>query len=150
MSRIKYYYDSETLSYRKIEKKRGRRIGFAIIAVMGVFLAGFILLLVYLNLPLVETPKEKALKRELRNMELQYEVLNKKMSLAERVLADVQERDNNLYRVYFEADPISEEQRKAGFGGVNRYRDLEGYENSKLIGETIRRLFLLMKLIVVQ
>jgi murein DD-endopeptidase MepM/ murein hydrolase activator NlpD len=150
MSRIKYYYDSETLSYRKIEKKRGRRFGFAIIATLGAFLAGFILLLIYLNLPLIETPKEKALQRELRNMELQYQVLNKKMTLAEKVLADVQERDNNLYRVYFEADPISEEQRKAGFGGVNRYRDLQGYENSELITETSQRLDVLMKQIVVQ
>ena len=122
----------------------------AIIAVMGAFLAGFILLLVYLNLPLVETPKEKALQRELQNMKLRYQVLNKKMDLAEKVLADVQERDNTLYRVYFEADPISEEQRKAGFGGVNRYRDLQGYENSDLIAETSERLDILMKQIVVQ
>ena len=48
------------------------------------------------------------------------------------VLIQMQERDNNIYRTYFEANPIPEEQRKAGFGGVNRYKYLEGYENSQL------------------
>ena len=63
-------------------------------------------------------------------MELQYEVLNKKMNQSQKVLAEVQNRDNNIYRVYFEANPIPEEQRKAGFGGINRDKDLEGYDNS--------------------
>ncbi len=150
MSKVKYYYDSETLSYRKIERKKGRRLGYALLGVTASFLAGFLLLLVYLNLPQIETPKEKAMKRELQNMELQYEVLNKKMTQAQKVLAEVQNRDNNIYRVYFEANPIPEEQRKAGFGGINRYKDLEGYDNSKLIMETSKRLDVLQKQIVVQ
>ncbi|WP_304039095.1 M23 family metallopeptidase, partial [Mesonia mobilis] len=58
--------------------------------------------------------------------------------------------DNNIYRVYFEANPIPEEQRKAGFGGINRYKDLEGYDNSELIMETAKRLDILQKQIVVQ
>ena len=115
MSKVKYYYDSETLSYRKIEKKKGRRLGIFLLSLLGMVLSGFLLLLVYLNLPYVETPKEKTLKRELANMELQYELLNKKMAQAENVLSEIAERDNNLYRVYFEANPIPEEQRKAGF-----------------------------------
>ncbi|WP_121667702.1 M23 family metallopeptidase [Mesonia aquimarina] len=150
MSKVKYYYDSETLSYRKIERKKGRRLGFALLAVVGSFLAGFVLLLVYLNLPQIETPKEKALKRELQHMQLQYEVLDKKMNQAQKVLADVQNRDNNIYRVYFEANPIPDEQRKAGFGGINRYENLEGYDNSDLIIETSKQMDVLQKQIVVQ
>ncbi|TQD39725.1 M23 family metallopeptidase [Haloflavibacter putidus] len=150
MSKVKYYYDSETLSYRKIERKKGRRFGYVALAVVGTFLAGFILLVVYLNLPQIQTPKEKALKRELQHMQLQYEVLNKKMNQAQKVLANVQNRDDNLYRIYFEANPIPEEQRKAGFGGVNRYKDLEGYDNSKLIIETSKNMDVLQKQIVVQ
>lgn len=150
MSKVKYYYDSETLSYRKIERKKGRKLGFALLGITASFLAGFILLLVYLNLPQIETPKEKAMRRELQNMELQYEVLNKKMTQAQKVLAEVENRDNNIYRVYFEANPIPEEQRKAGFGGINRYKNLEGYDNSELIIETTKRLDILQKQIVVQ
>lgn len=150
MSKVKYYYDSETLSYRKIERKKGRKIGIFLLSLVGVLLGGFLVFLIYINLPYVETPKEKSLKRELANMELQYELLNKKMNEAETVLAEVAERDNNLYRVYFEANPIPDEQRKAGFGGVNRYKDLEGFDNSKLIINTSKRLDILTKQIVVQ
>jgi|TARA_R100000479_G_scaffold21607_1_gene8274 murein DD-endopeptidase MepM/ murein hydrolase activator NlpD len=150
MSKVKYYYDSETLSYRKIEKKKGRKLGIILLSLLGTLLAGFLVFLVYINLPYVETPKEKSLKRELANMELQYELLNKKMAEAENVLSEVAERDNNLYRVYFEANPIPEEQRKAGFGGVNRYKNLEGFDNSKLIINTSERLDILTKQIVVQ
>ena len=150
MSKVKYYYDSETLSYRKIEHKKGKKLGYALLGITASLLAGFLLLVVYLNLPQIETPKEKAMRRELQNMELQYEVLNKKMTQAQKVLAEVQNRDNNIYRVYFEANPIPEEQRKAGFGGINRYKNLEGYDNSELIMETAKRLDILQKQIVVQ
>ena len=150
MSKVKYYYDSETLSYRKIENKKGRRLGIFMLSLLGIILSGFMLLVVYLNLPYIETPKEKALKRELTNMELQFNHLNKKMDEAVTVLTDIENRDNNLYRVYFEANPIPEEQRKAGFGGINRYRDLEGFDNSKSIIASSLRLDILTKRIVVQ
>lgn len=114
------------------------------------FLSGFILLVIYLNLPSVQTPKELSLRRELTNMQLQFELLNKKINQAQSVLGEVEERDNNLYRVYFESNPIPEEQRRAGFGGINRYADLEGFDNSKLIINTSRNLDILTKQIVIQ
>lgn len=150
MSKVKYYYDSETLAYKKIKRKRGRRLGIAFLGILGTFLAGFLLLVIYLNIPMIETPKEKALKRELQNMQLQYGVLNKKMDQIQNVLSNVEDRDNNIYRLYFEANPIPEEQRKAGFGGINRYKNLEGYDNSKLIVETNKRIDILTKQIVIQ
>ncbi len=149
MSKVKYYYDSETLSYRKIESKRGRKIGFAILFISSVVLCSFLLITVIFNTAL-ETPKEKVLKRELANMKFQYDLLNKKVAHAETVLANIEERDNNIYRLYFEANPIPEEQRKAGFGGVNRYEALYNYENSDLIIETTKRLEILQKQLVVQ
>ena len=121
MAKVKYYYDSETLSYRKIERKKGRRFGIIAISLLGSFLAGFILLLIYLNIPELKTPREKSLVRELENMQLQYQVLDKKMDQTQDVLANIEKRDNNIYRAYFEADPIPAEERQAGFGGINRY-----------------------------
>ena len=150
MAKVKYYYDSDTLSYQKIEQKKGRRLGIVFLGIIGTFLAAFVLLVIYLNIPLIETPKEKALKRELENMQLQYGMLNKKMDQIQDVLTNVEDRDNNIYRLYFEANPIPDEQRKAGFGGINRYRNLEGFENSKLITETNKRMDILSKQIVVQ
>lgn len=150
MAKVKYYYDSDTLSYRKIEYKKGRKTKIFFLSLLGMFLSGFLLLIVYLNIPYIETPKEKALKRELSNMELQFELLNKKIVQAQTVLSEIETRDNTIYRVYFEANPISEEQRKAGFGGVNRYKNLEGFDNSNLIISTSKKIDVLTKQIVVQ
>ncbi len=150
MSKVKYYYDSETLSYRKIEAKKGRKMSFILLFLLAsAFFAGIFIIGVYYSANL-ETPKEKSLKRELANMEFQYEILNRKMDEAEAVLTDLADRDNNLYRIYFEANPIPDEQRKAGFGGINRYKDLEGYDNSKLVINSSKRLDILTKQIVVQ
>ena len=150
MSKVKYYYDSETLSYRKIEHKKGRKTGLFILSFMGVLLSGFLLMLLFLNLPNFETPKEKELNRELTNLEFQVKLLNKKMNQAETVLTEIAERDNNLYRIYFEASPIPKEQRRAGFGGVNRYKDLEGYNSSEMIINTTKEIDILSKMLVVQ
>ena len=148
MSKIKYYYDSETLSYRKIERKKRNTIKFAFAFLTAAALFGFIF--IFIASQYIESPKEKALKRELNNMQLQYGLLNKKMAEAEKVLENVEERDNNIYRLYFEANPIPEEQRRAGFGGINRYKELEGFDNSKLIVESNKKMDILQKQIVVQ
>lgn len=150
MAKVKYYYDSDTLSYRKIEYKKGRKTKIFFLSLLGMILSGFLLLIIYLNIPYIETPREKALKRELSNMVLQFELLNKKMVQAQTVLSEIETRDNAIYRVYFEANPISEEQRKAGFGGVNRYKNLEGFDNSNLIISTSKKIDVLTKQIVIQ
>ena len=140
MSKVKYYYDSETLSYRKIERKKRRTLKFISVFILAAALFGF--LTVFITSQYIESPKEKALKRELSNMQLQYELLNRKMAEAELVLEDISNRDNNIYRLYFEANPIPEEQRKAGFGGVNRYKQLEGFDNSLMIKSIYRNIIL--------
>ncbi|GGG34940.1 peptidase M23 [Croceivirga lutea] len=117
---------------------------------MGAALFGFLGLIVLLNTSLVNTPKELSLSREVQNYELQFEILNKKMEQMERVLASIEDRDNNIYRLYFEANPIPEEQRKAGFGGVNRYKSLEGFNNSEIIIDATNRLEVIQKQMVVQ
>ncbi|MGB1411193.1 MAG: M23 family peptidase, partial [Flavobacteriaceae bacterium] len=62
MSQVKYYYDPQTLSYRKIKPKRGRNIGLFFLSLIGIFLSGFLLLLAYINIPNLETPKERELR----------------------------------------------------------------------------------------
>ena len=148
MSKVKYYYDSDTLSYRKITRKKRRTFKYVLAFLFSSALMGFFF--VFLASQFFESPNEKALKRELSNMQLQFGLLNKKMAEAETVLANVEERDNNIYRLYFESNPIPEEQRKAGFGGVNRYKAFEGFDNSKLIKESNKRIDILQKRIVVQ
>jgi murein DD-endopeptidase MepM/ murein hydrolase activator NlpD len=148
MSKVKYYYDSDTLSYRKIERKK--RKTFKYVSIFLLASAFFAFIFVFIGSHYIESPKERELKRELQNAQLQFELLNKKMEHAETVLNNIADRDNNIYRVYFEANPIPEEQRTAGFGGVNRYKNFEGFDNSKLIIESNKRLDILQKQIVVQ
>jgi murein DD-endopeptidase MepM/ murein hydrolase activator NlpD len=148
MSKVKYYYDSETLSYRKIERKKRRTMKYISLFILASSLFGF--LFVFLASQYVESPREKALKRELANTQFQFELLNKKMNETEIVLENIAQRDNTIYRTYFETNPIPDEQRKAGFGGVNRYKNLEGFDNSKLIIESHKKLDILQKQIVVQ
>src|SRR5690625_1789882 len=133
MAKVKYYYDSKTLSYKRVRVKRSRRIGMISLTILSVLLSGFIIFLIYLNIPFLESPKEKVLRRELSNLQLQYDLLNRKMDQASVVLDELMERDNIIYRVYFESNPIPEQQRRAGFGGVNRYKDLVGYDYCEFI-----------------
>jgi murein DD-endopeptidase MepM/ murein hydrolase activator NlpD len=98
----------------------------------------------------LDSPKEKKLRREIEKMQLEYEALNNKMMMAEGVLADLQDRDNNIYRVIFETEPIPDNIRKAGFGGSDRYKNLQGFENTELMQETSQKLDKLLKQIYIQ
>ncbi len=150
MSKVKYYYDPDTLSYRKIEPKKSRRYRNIALFMVGSFLFGLMALVLLLNTSLINTPAELSLRREVKNYELQFELLNRKMGQIEEVLANVAERDNNIYRLYFEANPIPDEQRRAGFGGINRYKDLEGFNNSEMVIATIKRLDIIKKQMTIQ
>ena len=150
MAKVKYYYDSESLAYRKIKTKKTTKFGYAALFLLASALFGVLSFVVLLNTPFFETPKDRLLSREIDNFKLQYAILNKKMDQIDAVLENVADRDNNLYRVYFNTSAIPEEQRKAGFGGVNRYKQLEGYNNSELVINTSKRVDVISKELVIQ
>ena len=148
MAKVKYYYDPRTLSYRKIDRTWKHRMRD-----LGVFLftAGMFAFVFYILADtFIDSPKEKRLKRELDNMALQYELMDDRLDQVSTVLEDMQYRDDNIYRVIFEADPIPSEVRKAGFGGANRYKNMEGFSNSDMIIETSQKLDILTKQAYVQ
>jgi murein DD-endopeptidase MepM/ murein hydrolase activator NlpD len=72
------------------------------------------------------------------------------MEEVETVLTNIEDRDNAIYRLYFEANPIPEAQRKQGLGGVNRYKKYDGFNNSELIIDANKRIDVLQKRITVQ
>jgi len=150
MSKAKYYFDSESLSYRKVESSNVKKVRNFMAFLLASFFFGVLVLLLLINSPIINTPTELAQARELENYKLQFELLDKNMDQVESVLANLQGRDNNIYRIIFETNPIPDDVRKAGFGGVNRYQDLEGYNNSSLVIETTRRLDIISKQLVVQ
>jgi murein DD-endopeptidase MepM/ murein hydrolase activator NlpD len=150
MAKVKYYYDSENLAYRKIITKTRKKIGVALLFLVASALFGFLGFVVLLNTPYFETPKNRLQAREIENLKLRYAILNKKMDEVDNAIALIEDRDNNLYRVYFNASPIPEEERKAGFKDVNRYKDLEGYDNSQLVTNTTKRIDVLRKELAIQ
>ena len=124
MAKSKYYYDQETLSYRKIETKNSVRIRNVLVFFTVSALFGLGMLFALLSSSAIETPKEITQAREIEQYRLQIDQLNRKMAQIENVLENLQERDNQIYQVIFEANPIPDDVRKAGFGGVNRYKNL--------------------------
>ena len=150
MAKVKYYFDYKTLSYIPVIKSRTLQVSNFILFILSAIIFGIFSLFILLNSNIISTPKEIIQDRELENYALQYDLMNLKLNQIENVLENVQERDNNLYRVYFEASPIPKSQRIVGFGGINRYKNLEGFENSEIIVDASKRLDVLSKQLVVQ
>jgi hypothetical protein len=148
MAKEKYFYYSDTLSYKKVKVKQSYKIKKGVFIIAGVVLTAFLGWVLFSQI--FQSPNEKALARELENSKLHYNSLNKKLKVIEEITNDIANRDNNIYRLYFETNPIPLEQRKAGFGGVNRYKDLEGFSNSEMIISTTKKLENLSKQLKIQ
>lgn len=146
--KYKYKYNPRTVRYEKVKLTWKDKL----IRFLTYFSATILIAIVY-NFAFsifFDTPKEKGLKRENRQLKLQYELLNKRFALVENTLEDLQHRDNSIYRVIFETDPIPASVREAGFGGADRYENLKGFENSEIVVKTASHLDKLSKQLYVQ
>ena len=148
MAKVKYYYDTKTLSYKRIELSRVNKIKNLFYFLIGSAFTGLVMVIIFFQF--FDSPKEKILNREIKQLSTQYEVMQDKLNQVEVVLDDIQQRDDNIYRVIFEADPIPKSIRKAGYGGVNRYKDLTGYKNSELIISTANKIDQITKQLYIQ
>ncbi len=148
MSKIKYKFNTKTLSYEKVEHTWRHRV----FKVLSYLLTGtvFAVTSAVIAFNVVDTPGSRRAKREMEKLQLQYDLLNKKLETMTQVLGDMQDRDDNIYRVVFEAEPIADNIRKAGFGGVDRYKELEGYDNSRLMVETTKKIDKISKQLYIQ
>ena len=149
MSKVKYKYDPETLAYVPVETNKTKPYLYGFLFLIASALMGLLWLFVF-GLMDVQTPNVKKLKRENEHLVLNYKLLNKQLKDVHTVLADIEKRDNNIYRSYFDANPISDASRKSGLGGVNRYKNLEGYSDSDLIIATRKKMDELRKELAVQ
>jgi murein DD-endopeptidase MepM/ murein hydrolase activator NlpD len=148
MPPTRYKFDPDSLSFDKI------RLGIRtlLLRLLAYFIGSVIIATIYWGIfaSFFDSPKEKALKREVEQMTIQYELIHKEMANVETVLEDLQKTDDNLYRTIFEAEPVPSTEREGGIGGVNRYAALEGYNNSNLVIETASRLDKIRKKVYVQ
>lgn len=150
MAKVKYYYDSVNLAYRKIKIRKRRKLGYAVLFLSASALFGFLTFIILLNTPYFDTPKDRLLERQVENLKLNYAILNKKMDQIDDVIEDIEDRDNNLYRVYFNTAAIPLEERKSGYSKTNRYAALQGFDNSKLVISTTERIDALSKELAIQ
>ena len=148
MTKVKYYYDTKTLSYKRIELSPLKRLKRTLYFFLTSSLIAFIIVLLFFHF--FDSPKEKRLNQEIENLIAKYELINNELNQVELVLDNIQDRDDNIYRVIFEADPIPSSIRKAGYGGVNRYENLKGYKNSELIINTSEKIDKISKQLYIQ
>ena len=141
MKRQKYIFNHKTLSFEKYILPKKAVVGRVFLALL--MFGGFAFLFAFLLYTFFSSPKEKMQARELEYMKLQYEILNDKLNNMETLLADMEDRDDNVYRVVLEAEPIPRSVRRAGYGGPHRYDHLYGYSNSDIVASASKKLDLI-------
>jgi murein DD-endopeptidase MepM/ murein hydrolase activator NlpD len=138
MSKIKYRFNKKSLTFDRVHTTfRKRLLYFFTHLSSGVVFSAVVLVIAY---NLVDSPKEKAQKREIDQLVLQYKILNDQLDRATAILKDLEDRDDNIYRVIFEAEPIPGPVREAGIGGIDRYEKLKGYTNSEIMTESSKKM----------
>ena len=148
MGKTNYRFNPDTLSYDKIE----RSIKTLVRMVLGYLSTGVVsgVIFFFIFLQFFDPPQTKRLRRQNEQLLSQYNLLNKDFEKVSKVLEDIENRDDNIYRVIFESEPIPSSVRMAGFGGTNRYSKLEDMDNAELIISTTRKLDILSKQVFVQ
>lgn len=148
MAKTGYRFNPETLSYDKIHISFKRKLWLLVVKFFQSLSLALVIFLIVSSF--IDSPKEKALKRENEEILAQYHILNNQINQLDNVLKDLENRDDNIYRVIFESDPIDISIRRAGSGGVNKYEALKDMDNAELIISTSKKLDELSKAMYVQ
>ncbi|MDZ7741445.1 MAG: M23 family metallopeptidase [Bacteroidota bacterium] len=148
MAKKQYRYNPKSLRYEEVRVSMRQRFLKALFFLASVAAFSFVVVMVAWSF--FDSPKERMLKREVENMKLQYAIFNDRLAEMSGVLEDLEVKDDNIYRVIFEAEPVPASVRKAGFGGADRYAKMDGYQNSDVIIETAKKLDQLTSQVAVQ
>ena len=148
MRKVYYLYNPQTLSFERVFPSWKQRLWsvfrhFFIGILIG---AGVFAFATYY----FDSPSEQQMKKENKLLQTQYEVLSRRMNENQKVLNDLQQRDDNLYRAVFQADPIPNSIRQPGYGGTNRYEKLMNMPNSELVISTTRKMDVISKQLYTQ
>lgn len=146
----RYEFNELTLAYEVHRIPLGKRFskGIVLFLLSLAAFAGYYLL--YTQYFGWETPKTIILKQKYVEMNSRYELLERKFEQNNQALAELQMRDNNIYRPIFGMEELSQDVRNAGFGGVNRYARLESVSNSDVLLNAVKRMDVIYKKAYVQ
>jgi len=138
MKKIKYYYNTHTLRYEKLETplrvKLLRVFGFIAAALVT---AAIISLLAF---RFIGSPNEKLLRAENERMKDRYRELGKEIKKIEQQMKELEDRDNEVYRSIFEATPIPDSARLKDLEKEQQIAKVEGMEQNDLINSIVTTL----------
>lgn len=148
MAKTKYHFNTRSLTFEKVTASIRDRL----VAVMRVVFSGtvFAAVVIFLAYNFFESPREKMLERENEQLKLQYSILDDRMERVSEVLTELQNKDDNIYRVIFESEPIPSSVRDGGIGGSERYATLDGFASSELLTEAAKKMDVIANRTVIQ
>ncbi len=142
----KYKYNPESLDYEKVESSFREKLLRSLLVIAPAVLLGFVFQFMFSFW--LKSPNETKLELENDFLRSKIESHNESLKLMDMVLNDLENKDNAIYRVIFNAQPFPNEMRKMGTGGAEEFKDLEGHElsdrlieNAKKIKEIEKRLY---------
>jgi murein DD-endopeptidase MepM/ murein hydrolase activator NlpD len=148
MAKKKFHFNSETLSYEQIEHTITHWLKQFLIHTLSGMSLGAVFFFIFVTF--VDSPEEKQLGQEKSHMQAQYKVLQRQFGEMQEVVSDLQERDDNLYRVVFQADPIPFSVRRAAATNDDYYEQLLDMTNSEVVVSTTKKLNELKKELYIQ
>ncbi|MBE6225236.1 MAG: M23 family metallopeptidase [Bacteroidales bacterium] len=146
----RYQFNAQTLAYEVHRTPLRNRFskGLLVFFMSVAAFAGYYLL--YTQFFGLDTPKTAYLKYRYVEMNSKFELLQRQFEQNNQALADLQMRDNNIYRPIFGMEELSQDVRDAGFGGVNRYSHLESVSSSSALVDAVKRMDVIYKKAFVQ
>ena len=148
MGKVKYYYNPRTLSYQEVNLSFKQKV----LKLFGFLSASFVmgLGLIMMAFYFIDSPKEKLLKNEIDVLSHQYDVITEEMKEMDMVLEELEKRDDNIYRVITESEPIPKNIRRMGVGGSDPYAEFKQFENNELLVSTNSKLDELKRKLYIQ
>jgi Membrane proteins related to metalloendopeptidases len=148
MAKIQYRFNPDTLTFDIVAIPLKTRFAKGLVT----FLVGFAIASVFMVIYglFFDTPKSHNLRRQNAELRVKYDLLNKRFDEADRILTDLQERNNTVYRSIFELDIIPEQVREAGASSSEKYAKLSGYENSDILIGASEKLDMLTRKVYLQ
>ena len=149
MRNVYYKYNEKTKTYDRVYPSMRNRL-LTYLRNVTIFLAlGF--MGYFINVLILGTPESVAdLREENTNLEAQYRILSQRLNESLEVMEDIRQRDDNLYRVMFMAEPVSSDVRNATYTGTNRYEEFEKLENAELVIATTQKMDMLARQLYIQ
>ena len=138
MSKKKYKYNPQPLSYEEVSVSVGLRIIRLLLWVAPSIIMGLVFSFLFSRR--LDSPNERLLKGEIDVYIEEITRLNTDMELVNKVLNDIEKRDEDLYRVALYADEFPNELRAMGTGGSDKYSYLDGFSNADLLTRTSERM----------